>query len=105
MSKQIDWGQPVDEETAAWAGQFPGLHDQMLASNAEAMAPKEETLDGSDSGDEAVPYDQWPLAELQAEVKERNAEGRTPQLKATGTKAELAKVLEADDAAHPAAGQ
>lgn len=99
MSKQIDWTQPVSPEEAAWAEQFPNLHNGMLAVNREQYPDEvedEPSLDGKD--DEVPPYTEWTKAELESEIRRRNSE-ESKTLKVTGTQPQLAKVLEDDDAA------
>jgi hypothetical protein len=97
MSRNIDYSQPLSEDDEAWASQFPSLHGGSVAANREQFPrPEGETLGGSDA--EEVPYAQWAKRDLEAETKRRNTEEGTA-LKTTGTQAELAAQLEADDVA------
>jgi len=96
VSKQIDWSQPLDPETEEWASQFHGLHGGMVAANREQFPRKAEANLSGDEPDE-VPYSEWTKRDLEAETKRRNNEEGT-SLKTTGTQAELAAQLEADDA-------
>lgn len=100
MSRKLDFTSPLSEEDKAYAAQFPGLHGQMVDYNDQQFIAEPESLDGDPlDADDDVPYTDWKLAELQAEVDDRNKErDADKKLPRTGTKAELAKVLEADDA-------
>lgn len=101
MGKQIDWNAPVSAEDRAWAEQFPALHGGTLEANASEFPVEDvETLDGAD--DEEAPYSEWTASELATEVRRRNAEeGKT--LSVPSKKADLVKVLEADDETEPPA--
>lgn len=96
MSKQIDWTAPVSETDRAWAEQFPALHSGTLEAHAAEFPPEPEaeTLDGAD--DDEAPYSEWTAAELATEVRRRNAE-EGKSLSVPSKKADLVKVLEADD--------
>src|ERR1051326_240255 len=97
MSKQIDWSQPLDEETEQWASQFHGMHAGLLDANRGQFprtAPAE--LAGEDADE--PPYSEWSRADLVNETKRRNEEEGT-SLKVTGTVADLAAQLEEDDKA------
>jgi hypothetical protein len=97
MSKNIDWTQPLSDDERAWAEQFPGAHAGLLEANAQQFpATAEPSLEGED--DEAVPYTEWTVSELQSEIKRRNnEEGKA--LLVPAKKADAIKVLEDDDAA------
>lgn len=97
MSKNIDWSEPVSAADREWAAQFPALHGGMLQLQTEQYPVEdEETLDGGD--DDEAPYSEWTAAELATEVRRRNAEdGKS--LSVPSKKADLVKVLEADDEA------
>jgi hypothetical protein len=106
MSKQIDYSQPVTGDDRAYAEQFPGLHGQMLAANAEQFpeavaAAEEEALEDAemsepeDTGDN---YDDLTVADLVAEIKRRNEEEGT-SLATAGKKPDLVLRLREDDVA------
>jgi len=97
MSKQIDWSAPVSDKDKEWAAQFPALHGGTLEAHAAEFPPDEpETLEGDD--DDEAPYSEWTAAELATEVRRRNAE-EGKSLSVPSKKADLVRVLEADDAA------
>lgn len=98
MSKRIDWSQPLSPEDAEWAEQYHGLHAGSLAANREQF-PVDAQSDLSGDDTEVPPYAEWSKAELTDETKRRNLE-EGKSLKLTGTVAELAAQLEADDKAN-----
>jgi hypothetical protein len=100
MSKRIDFSQPLSEEDEVWASQFHGLHGGMIAANREQFPAEQREAPSQLSGDEPddTPYSEWSKRDLESETKRRNNE-EGASLKTTGTVAELAAQLEADDVA------
>jgi len=88
------------------------LHSRGLHAEVERLdemygsAEEEDLLETDDDPNERMPYSDWGYADLQEEIKLRNAgDYRAPEhvMSATGKKDDLVSRLEEDDARYPQA--
>ena len=120
MSKKIDFSKPLSEEDEAYVAERPWLRvdaelsgfdlsdetdfsveggvdegsenpDGFEPEDADSDESDEENEEGEGDEDEVAPYAEWEFPALQAEAKSRN-------LNAKGSKEQLIERLEQDDA-------
>jgi hypothetical protein len=116
MSRQIPTDKPLNDEDRAYLlmrgdearvnwfdTTYPADAEEADAADQDAEEDEEETpdLDDEEDDDEVDDpgYEEWSIADLKAEIEDRNKKAGDSPMSVTGVKADLAKRLREDDAA------
>lgn len=105
--RKIDWDAALSDEDKAFARQagFPLVEDRIAANEARFGVAESSMVDSPSTDDEeGDDYEDWKVAELQAEVDERINLGRSIEVTGSGKdgnvlKPDLISALRADDEA------
>lgn len=89
MSRQIEAGNPLT----------PDEREYLLAHGEDVRVAAHDAAYGTleDGGEDVLPYEQWPVEDLRAEIDDRNKD-REVKISKAGSRADMAGRLREDDA-------
>lgn len=91
MSRQVEAGKPLTPEEREYLLAH-GEDVRVAAMDATYGVQSEE-----DGGGDVLPYEQWPVEDLRAEIDDRN-KNRDVKISKAGSRADMAGRLHEDDA-------
>lgn len=100
--RSTDWAsldRPLTDDERAWL-ETREMFEVIAAVDARVDNMDDDSDETEDETGDAPKYDDWSSADLKAEVKRRQDEGRQLDVKGLTKKSEVAAVLRADDAAN-----
>lgn len=96
MSRDVPRNKPLSDEDRAYLL----VHgDEDILRSIDAQYPPGSDVESEEDGDDDAPYEEWTVADLQAEIDDRNKDRAAEQkMSRAGKKDELVARLRQDDA-------